>query len=133
MFEPVITGVGNLTKDPELTTSAGGTIICRLNIACTPRVKNGDKWEDGETLWLSASLFGEKAEQAATAYKKGDKLVFTGRLSQRTYKGKDGSERLALNLDLDNLPGVSPRKGASPQAPNTSTPAADPWGEPAPF
>jgi single-strand DNA-binding protein len=26
--------VGNLTRDPELRTSTGGTSICRLRVAC---------------------------------------------------------------------------------------------------
>ena len=58
--------VGNLGRDPEVRTSAGGMTIASLNIATTERRKDKDgNWGD-HTEWHKVSLFGKTADNAAS-------------------------------------------------------------------
>ena len=56
--DTVITVIGNLTSDPELRYTPAGAAVANFTIASTPRSFNRqtNQWEDGETLFLRASV-----------------------------------------------------------------------------
>ena len=57
--DTVITVIGNLTGDPELRYTPAGAAVANFTIASTPRTFNRqtNQWEDGETLFLRASVW----------------------------------------------------------------------------
>lgn len=92
--------VGNLTADPELQTGQSGKQFVRLNIANTPRVKNGNEWTDGPPSFVSTTLFDHYAVNAAATLKKGHRVIAYGELEKRTWTDKQsGAEREGLQLE----------------------------------
>ena len=94
------TVVGNLVKDPEIRYTQNGKPVTTLRLADTPRSLNPatNEWEDGTTLWLTATVWDSLAENAAASLSKGMRVIVTGSLSQRNYTTKDGQERIELEI-----------------------------------
>lgn len=79
---------GNLTADPDVKATAGGAKVCNVTLACTERVKRGEKWED-QTEFSRVVVFGNQAENLGKFCKKGDSLLVEGRLQTREWE-KEG-------------------------------------------
>lgn len=103
--EVVVTVVGNLTADPELRYTQSGVAVANFTIASTPRNfdRASNEWKDGEALFLRASCWREFAEHVAGSLTKGMRVVAQGRLKQRTYQDRDGNNRTAIELEVDEI------------------------------
>ena len=124
--------LGNLTRDPELRTTATGQNVCSFGVA-TNRVwtdQKGTKQEQVE--YHNIVAWGRLAEIAGQYLAKGRKVFVEGRLQTRDWEGQDGVKRMrteiiAENLQiLDRAPGGAPA-GNAPRAasasPNFDAPA----------
>ncbi|GAA1997548.1 single-stranded DNA-binding protein [Microbacterium ulmi] len=103
--ETIITVVGNLTADPELRYTQNGLPVANFTIASTPRNfdRAANEWKDGEALFLRASVWREFAEHVAGSLTKGMRVVATGRLKQRSYQDREGQNRTAIELEVDEI------------------------------
>lgn len=103
--ETVITVVGNLTADPELRYTQNGLPVANFTIASTPRSfdRQANEWKDGEALFLRASVWREFAEHVAGSLLKGSRVIATGRLKQRSYQDREGNNRTAIELEVDEI------------------------------
>lgn len=103
--ETVITLVGNLTADPELRYTASGAPVANFTVASTPRTydRNTGQWQDGETLFVRCSVWREVAENVADSLQKGMRVIVQGRLTQRSYEGRDGQQRTSIELQVDEV------------------------------
>ncbi|ASW31517.1 ssDNA-binding protein [Mycobacterium phage GuuelaD] len=90
---------GNLTADPELRFLESGVAVAQFSVASTPRVKKGDEWVDGETVFLRTTVWRELAEGAAEALRKGDSVVVIGKLKQRSFETREGEKRSVFEID----------------------------------
>ena len=132
--ETVITVVGNLTADPELRFTQNGLPVANFTIASTPRNMDRatNEWKDGEALFLRASVWREFAEHVAATMTKGMRVIAQGRLRQRSYQDREGNQRTAIELEVDEI-GPSLRyataqvtRAASTPQGGQSTPATTP-------
>lgn len=89
--------VGNLGRDPEVRYAQSGMAICKLSVAVTERVKDGDAWKD-QTEWFRVTLFGKQAESAGQYLQKGRQVYVEGRLKTDKYKDKEGVERTSVEV-----------------------------------
>lgn len=94
--------VGNLGKDPEVRFSVGGMAICKLSVAVTERVKDGDEWKDA-TEWFRVTLFGKQAENAGQYLQKGRSVYVEGRLKSEKYKDKEGVEKTSVEVIANTI------------------------------
>ena len=103
--ETVITVVGNLVDDPELRFTPAGAAVAKFRIASTPRVfnKTTNQWEDGETLFLTCSVWRQAAENVAESLARGTRVIVQGRLKQRSYEDGQGVKRTVYELDVDEV------------------------------
>jgi single-strand DNA-binding protein len=103
--ETVITVVGNLTGDPELRFTPSGAAVANFTIASTPRAfdKQSNEWKDGDTLFLSCSIWRQAAENVAESLQKGMRVVAQGRLKQRSYETREGEKRTVVELDVEEV------------------------------
>ncbi|WP_311158135.1 single-stranded DNA-binding protein [Rothia dentocariosa] len=103
--ETIITVVGNLTSDPELRYTPAGAAVANFTIASTPRTYNRQtgQWEDGEALFLRASIWRDYAENVAETLKKGTRVIAQGRLKSRSYETKEGERRTSMEIELDEI------------------------------
>jgi single-strand DNA-binding protein len=101
--ETVITVVGNLTADPELRFTQSGLPVANFTIASTPRSLKDGEWKDGDALFLRASVWREFAEHVAGSLTKGMRVIAQGRLRQRSYQDREGNQRTAIELEVDEI------------------------------
>ena len=103
--ETVITVVGNLTGDPELRFTPSGAAVANFTIANTPRTfdRQTNEWKDGDTLFLSCSIWRQAAENVAESLQKGMRVVAQGRLKQRSYETREGERRTVVELDVEEV------------------------------
>ena len=97
-MDALTTVTGNLGKDVELKFSKDGLAIASFSIGHTPSSMRNGVREDGETMWIRVTVFGDKGEAAADLLKKGDAILVTGKLKQSTYIGKDMLEKTSLEI-----------------------------------
>ena len=94
--------VGNLTKDPELRHTGGGTPVCSLRIAVNGRKRDeSGQWAD-KPNYFSVSVFGNQAESCAQYLAKGRPVAIDGRLDWREWE-KDGVKREAVEIVADSV------------------------------
>jgi single-strand DNA-binding protein len=103
--ETVITVVGNLVDDPQLAFTPSGVAVAKFRVASTPRVfdKQSNEWKDGESLFLSCSVWRQAAEHVAESLAKGMRVIVQGRLKQRSYEDREGVKRTVFELDVEEL------------------------------
>ncbi|KQR92046.1 single-stranded DNA-binding protein [Microbacterium sp. Leaf347] len=82
-----------------------GLPVANFTIASTPRTfdRQANEWKDGEALFLRASVWREFAEHVAGSLTKGSRVIATGRLRQRSYQDRDGNNRTAIELEVDEI------------------------------
>ncbi|WP_417510604.1 single-stranded DNA-binding protein [Microbacterium sp.] len=103
--ETIITVVGNLTADPELRYTQNGLPVANFTIASTPRSfdKASGEYKDGQALFLRCSVWREFAEHVAASLSKGMRVIAQGRLRQRSYQDREGNNRTAIELEVDEI------------------------------
>lgn len=103
MNEPTVTIVGNCVSEPELRFLPSGVAVANLTVAVTPRVKDGQDWKDGETMWFRLACWRQLAESVAESVTKGTRVIASGRLSTRSYETKSGEKRTDMELQVDSI------------------------------
>jgi single-strand DNA-binding protein len=93
---------GNLTSDPELRSTASGTAVCNLRVACNTRRKDGDEWVD-KPNYFDVTVWGGQGESAARYLAKGRPVAIDGRLEWREWEAQDGSKRQAVEIIADTV------------------------------
>jgi single-strand DNA-binding protein len=96
----VVVITGNLTRDPELRSTGGGTSVCEMRVAVNSRRKNGQtgQWED-KPNYFDVVCFGAQADNCANYLEKGRGAAIEGRLDWREWEAKDGSgKRQAVQI-----------------------------------
>ncbi|HZX08985.1 single-stranded DNA-binding protein [Kribbella sp.] len=103
--EPPITLIGNLTGDPELRFTPSGAAVANFTIASTPRTldRQSNEWKDGETLFISCSVWRQVAENVAESLTRGSRVVVHGRLKARSYDDRDGNKRTVFECDVEEI------------------------------
>lgn len=103
--ETLLTIVGNLTADPEVRTTSTGRTVASFTIASTSRTfnRNSGQNEEGQTLYMRCSAWQDLATHIAQTLSKGMRVIAQGRLSQRSYDGKDGTRHSVVELTVDEI------------------------------
>lgn len=131
---------GNLTADPELRFTASGAAVASFTVACTPRRKTDEGWEDGDATFLRCSVWRQQAENVSESLKRGDLVMVQGLLKQRSYTTAEGEKRTVMEVTVDHV-GPSLRWKAATvdrvkreqggQERRVVGPEDDPWSTPA--
>ena len=84
---------GNLTRDPELRVTAGGTQVLSFGVAVNDRRRNPQtgEWEDYPNF-VDCTMFGTRAEAVSRFLAKGNKVAIEGKLRYSSWE-KDGQRR----------------------------------------
>lgn len=100
-----ITIVGNIVADPELRFTASGQPFTSFRVASTPRWRDQQtgEWKDGESLFLSCTVWRQAAENVAESLQRGMRVIVAGRLKQRTYETKEGEKRTVYDVEVDDV------------------------------
>jgi single-strand DNA-binding protein len=97
-----VTLTGNLTKDPELRYTTGGRGVASFGLAVNRRYQvNGELQE--QVSFFNVVAWADLGENAAASLHKGNRIVVTGRLEQRSYETREGEKRNVTEVIADDL------------------------------
>lgn len=135
-----VTIVGRLGRDPEISTTARGGIVCRFSVVTSRSRKTEQGWEDVDTTWWAVTAFDRLGEHVAASLAKGQRVIVVGRAVERSWE-KDGEKRSRVEVMADHVgPDLKDATAsvvkADRYAAATTGPADPGWGAPtdeAPF
>ena len=115
---------GNLTADPELRSTPGGTSVARLRLAVNTRRRNAStgEWEE-KPNYFDVTVWGAQAENCDRYLAKGRPVAVDGRLEWREFEARDGGKRQAVEIIAETVQFLGP---ASDQQPSSAPRVREP-------
>jgi single-strand DNA-binding protein len=108
----VVVITGNLTRDPELRSTPGGTSVCKLRVAVNSRRKEGQEWVD-KPNYFDVTVWGAQGENCANYLSKGRPVAVEGRLDWREWEAKEGGgKRQTVEIIANSVQFLGSRDGA---------------------
>jgi single-strand DNA-binding protein len=109
-----VTLLGNVGKDPEMRSTAGGTTVANFTLATSDRQKDQQgNWQD-RTEWHNLVAFTRTAEIVRDYVKKGSKLYIEGKIQTRSWDDKEsGQKRYRTEILVNELVLLSGRDEGS--------------------
>ena len=98
-----ITVVGNLTRDPEMRFTPGGSAKCTLGIAVNRRWRAQDgEWQE-QTSFFNVVCWRDLADNVSNSLAKGARVIVSGRLEQRSWENDQGEKRSVVEIVADEV------------------------------
>ncbi len=112
---------GNLTRDVEIKTLPGGSIIGDVSIAVNRVWKNQSGEKQEEVTFVNCTAFGKTAENIAKYFHKGDQIFISGRLKQETWDDKTTGKKMSrLKVVIESFEFIGGKKTQASVAPDAS-------------
>ena len=108
--------IGRLGRDPDMRYTPEGHVVTKFSVATDRPTKPG---AEPETDWHQVVCWGPVAEFAGQYLGKGRLVYIAGRITYRSWDGKDGQKRYATEIvaheviALDRRPESSTTEAAS--------------------
>lgn len=100
---------GNLTREPELRSTASGTPVLSFGIAVNDRCKNASgQWEDVPNFFECVT-FGNRATALSDILAKGMKVAITGKLHYSSWE-KYGQKHSKVDIIANEIELMQNRK-----------------------
>lgn len=113
---------GRLCKDPELRATRSGLDVMTVRLATEDRKRGADgAWVD-DASYLDVVSFGGVAAAAARQLSKGSRVVFGGRVRQRTWEDEAGTRHYRVEIVADDVVVCGDRAKAAVPAPAPAQP-----------
>ena len=110
---------GNLTRDPELRSTASGTAVLSFGIAVNDRHKNASgQWEDVPNFFECVT-FGNRATALSDILTKGMKVAIAGKLHYSSWE-KDGQKHSKVDIIAQEIELMQNRKPQQMQQEQTA-------------
>lgn len=95
--------IGRLGRDPEVRYMPNGEAVCNFSVATSEKYtdKNGQRQE--ATEWHNVTMYRKLAEIAGKYLTKGSQVYLEGKIQSRKYQGKDGIERTAYDIIVNEM------------------------------
>ncbi len=103
--EAHISLTGYVATQPVIKEVGAGVTNLTMRVAWTPRWQDrvSGEWVDGNTSYVTVICWRRLAANVATCLRKGDPVVIKGRLSVRSFDGKEGVQRTAVEIDASSV------------------------------
>lgn len=95
--------IGNLTRDPELRYTPGGTAVANLGLAVNRRFKDSSGELKEEACFLTVTVWDKQAEACCQHLKKGRPVFVEGVLQSRFWETSDGQKRSAIDVRAERV------------------------------
>jgi single-strand DNA-binding protein len=95
--------IGNLTRDPELKYTPNGTAVCTFGVATNRSWTTHDGQIKEDVQYHRVVAWQKLAELCGKLLTKGRKIYMEGRLTYRSFTGKDGQQRSITEIVLDDF------------------------------
>lgn len=92
--------MGRLTADPELRRTGSNIAVVSFTIACDRDLKNAAGNRD--TDFIEVVAWRKLGEFIARNFRKGSRIIVSGRLQVRVWTDKDGNKRRTAEILAEN-------------------------------
>ena len=108
--------IGNLTRDPEFSTTGNGVSLCRFSIAVSRTFKREG---EPDADFFNIVTWRGLADNCHKYLSKGSKVCVVGSMQNRTYDDKEGNKRFVSDVVAEEVEFVGSRNTSAPgeQAP----------------
>ncbi len=95
----IVVLLGRVTMDPDLRYTPSGAAVLGFRIAVDRvwRDKATDEWKR-EASFFQVNLWGQGAERLSKTMRKGSAVLVEGQLRSRSWEGKDGEKKYAVEI-----------------------------------
>jgi len=94
--------MGNLTRDPELRYTPGGTAVANFSLAVNRRFKTDDEVRE-EVDFFDIIVWGKQAENCSEYLSKGRPVLVEGRLQQNRWETSEGQKRSKVEVVANSV------------------------------
>ena len=118
---------GNLTREPEVRTTASGNPVMGFGIAVNDRRKNSQtgEWEDYPNF-IDCTMFGARAQSVSRFLSKGSKVAIEGKLRWSQWETNEGQKRSKIEIIVDEIEFMSSISNGAQVPATASATAVDP-------
>lgn len=118
---------GNLTREPEVRTTASGNPVMGFGIAVNDRRKNSQtgEWEDYPN-YIDCTMFGARAQSVSRFLSKGSKVAIEGKLRWSQWETNEGQKRSKIEIIVDEIEFMSSISNGAQVPATASATAVDP-------
>ena len=99
-------GIGNLTRDPELSETPNGTAVCKFTVAVNRNFTNANG--ERECDFINVVAWRSLAENCGRFLSKGKKVSVVGSLQTRSYESI-GEKKYVTEIMADEVEFLSPK------------------------
>ena len=104
MSDGTVTIAGNIVDEPELRFTQNGTAVCNFRVAVNDSYRNAQgEWKESLNGFFSVNVWRQQAESVAELLGKGDRVVVSGILKNRSFKDRDGNERWVTEIQASDV------------------------------
>ena len=108
--------MGNLTRNPEIRYTPGGSAVCEFGMAINRRFMQANGQEKDETCFVDITVWGKQAESSSRFLQKGSSVFVEGRLVYDQWNEKEtGNKRSRLRIYAERVQFLDRRDAAAPQ------------------
>ncbi len=103
-YDNTVTVTGNITRDPELRYTAGGSAVATFGLAWNRRWQNRQTNETEEQVsFFDVTCWNSLAENVSESLVKGNRVIVNGRMEQRNWETQDGDRRSKIEIIADEV------------------------------
>ena len=96
--------MGNLTRNPEIRYTPGGSAVCEFGMAINRRFMQANGQEKDETCFVDITVWGKQAESSSRFLQKGSSVFVEGRLVYDQWTEKEtGNKRSRLRIYAERV------------------------------
>ena len=95
--------IGRLGEDPKVRNLGNGKIVVNFSMATSEIYRDSDGNKKTETTWHRIVAWGQPASVAEKYLKKGSEVAIEGKLTNRTWEGKDGEKHYVTEVNVNSL------------------------------
>ena len=110
--------IGYVGQDPQVKYIDQGVCVAQLRLGTTERgytLQNGTRVPE-RTEWHNLIFWRKPAETVEKYVRKGDRLYVEGKIQSRDWTDKRGISRRSIDIIVDNMEMLSPRRAAKPES-----------------
>lgn len=96
------TGMGNFTRDPQLSYTPNQTPVVEFGLAVNRKWKGEDGSQREEVLFIECQCFGKRAEVISKHFVKGSPIFVQGRLKLERWE-KDGEQHSRIRVMVESF------------------------------
>lgn len=107
--------MGRLVKDPELRKTNSDVSFATFTLAVDNRMRESDGTRG--TIFIDCRVFREQAESLVKNTRKGSRIAVDGSLNQRNFERKDGTKGKVIEVIVDSVTFLDPKKDTPTEEP----------------